>query len=73
MNTHILSKLATFAVALMMNGLIIAGVNYRFNDQVRQHTAEIALAQANDNGLRGAQSRCTCAFATARPSIETAP
>jgi hypothetical protein len=55
MNTHILSKLATFAVALMMNGLIIAGVNYRFNDQVRQHTAEIALARANDNGLRDAQ------------------
>jgi hypothetical protein len=57
MNTHILSKLATFAVALMMNALIIAGVNYLFNDHVRQHTAEMALAQTNGNGLRDAQSR----------------
>jgi hypothetical protein len=57
MKTHILSKLATFAVALIMNGLIIAGVNYLFNHQVHPHTAEIALAQANDNGLRGARSR----------------
>jgi hypothetical protein len=57
MKTHILSKLATFAVAVMMNGLIIAGVNYLFNHQVHPHTAEIALTQANDNGLRGARSR----------------
>jgi hypothetical protein len=57
MNNHILSKLATFAVALMMNGLIIAGVNYLFNDQVRSHTAEMALARTNGNGLQHAQSR----------------
>jgi hypothetical protein len=57
MNTNILSKLATFAVALMMNALIIAGVNYLFNDHVRQRTAEMALAQTNGNGLRDAQSR----------------
>ena len=57
MNSPIWSKLATFAAALMMNGLIIAGVNYLFNHEVHQPIAEIdiaamALAQTNDNGLR---------------------
>jgi len=31
MKTYILSKLSIFAVALMMNGLIIAGVSSLFN------------------------------------------
>jgi hypothetical protein len=47
MNTQILSKLAALAVALMMNGLFIAGVNFLLNVQLHQHTAEMALAQAN--------------------------
>jgi hypothetical protein len=41
----------------MMNGLIIAGVNYLFNDQVRQHTAEMTLAQTNGDGLRDGSAR----------------
>jgi hypothetical protein len=48
MHTHVLPKLATLAAALMMNGLIIAGVNFLFNVQMmRPHTTEIALAQVN--------------------------
>jgi hypothetical protein len=48
MHTHILPKLAALTAALLMNGLIIAGVNLLFNVQMmRQHTAEIALAQVN--------------------------
>jgi hypothetical protein len=38
MNTQISSKLAAFAVALMMNSLIIGGVAYLFNGQIQQHS-----------------------------------
>jgi hypothetical protein len=50
---EISSKLAAFAVALMMNGLIIAGVAYMFNVQVDHQTTRIA-----DSGHRQ-QCRCT--------------
>jgi hypothetical protein len=64
MKTPISSKLAIFAAALMMNGLIIAGVNYLFKAPMRQHTGEIALAHANgdsavadqDTGSRNGRS-----------------
>jgi hypothetical protein len=38
-NTEISSRLACFAVALMMNGLIFAGMNYLFNGPIRHHSA----------------------------------
>jgi hypothetical protein len=47
MNTSILSKLATLAVALMMNGLIIAGVSYLFTAQMHQSSPDVALAQVS--------------------------
>jgi hypothetical protein len=47
MNTHIPSTLTVFAATLMMNGLIIAGVNSLFNLQMHQRAAEITLTQAN--------------------------
>jgi len=43
MNTQISSKLAAFAVALMMNSLIIGGVAYVFNGQIQQHSTAISL------------------------------
>jgi hypothetical protein len=43
MNTQISSKLAAFAVALMMNSLIIGGVAYLFDGQIRQHSNSISL------------------------------
>jgi hypothetical protein len=49
MNTQILSKLAAFTVALMMNGLIIVGVNYLSNVPLHQYTAEMELAQRSMN------------------------
>jgi hypothetical protein len=46
MNTEIPSKLACFAAALMMNGLIFAGMNYLFSGQIRHHTAGPRLIAA---------------------------
>jgi hypothetical protein len=43
MNTQISTKLAAFAIALMMNSLIIGGVTYLFDGQFRQHTNSISL------------------------------
>ena len=36
MNTNILSKLVFFAAAFLINGLMLAGVNYLFNDQMHE-------------------------------------
>jgi hypothetical protein len=47
MNTPILSKLATLAAALMMNGLFIAGVSYLFTAQMHQSSRAVALALAH--------------------------
>jgi hypothetical protein len=47
MKTYILSRLSSFAVALMMNGLIIAGVSYLFNGQLHQDAPGLALAQTS--------------------------
>jgi hypothetical protein len=47
MNIPLLSKLATVAAALMLNGLIIAGVNYLCNVQMHQYAPEIVLARAS--------------------------
>jgi hypothetical protein len=46
MNTQISSKLAAFAVALMMNSLIIGGVAYLFDVQIGQHSNSISLDRA---------------------------
>jgi hypothetical protein len=45
MNTRTSSKLAAFAIALMMNGLIIGGVAYLFDAQTQQHSSLISLAK----------------------------
>lgn len=46
MNTQISSKLAAFAVALMMNSLLIGGVAYLFDGQIRQYSNSISLDRA---------------------------
>jgi hypothetical protein len=46
MNAEISSKFACFAAALMLNGLIFAGMNYLFDDQIRHHPAEPSLMPA---------------------------
>jgi len=47
MNTQISTKLAALAVALMMNSVIIGGVAYLFNGQLRQHAGVPSLVQAS--------------------------
>jgi hypothetical protein len=42
MNTRISSKLAAFAIALMMNSLLIGGVGYLFGSQVSQAATVVA-------------------------------
>jgi hypothetical protein len=69
MKTPISSKLAIFAAALMMNGLIIAGVNYLFKAPMRQHTGEIALAHANGDSAVADHGRATTLDAERRPRI----
>jgi hypothetical protein len=54
MNTQSSTKLAALAVALMMNGLLIGGVAYLFNDQAHQHTAVMSLAHTAIATLNGA-------------------
>jgi hypothetical protein len=49
--TGISSRLACFAVALIINGLIFAGVNHLFHGKVRLDTAWISLAYANSSRL----------------------
>jgi hypothetical protein len=43
MNSPISSKLAAFAVALMMNSLLIGGVTYLFDGQMQQQSNSISL------------------------------
>jgi hypothetical protein len=69
MNTQILLKLTIFAAALVMNGLIIAGVNYLFRAPMHQHTGEIALAQANGGGAVADHGRATILDTERRPHI----
>jgi hypothetical protein len=45
MNTHISSKLAALAIALMMNGFIIGGIAYLFDAQVHQPLSVISIAK----------------------------
>jgi len=45
MNTRISSKLAAFAIALMMNSFIIGGVAYLFDAQTQQHSSLLSLAK----------------------------
>jgi hypothetical protein len=45
MNTRTSSKLAAFAIALMMNSVIIGGVAYLFDAQTHQHSSLISLAE----------------------------
>ena len=46
MNTRISSKLVAFAIALIMNSLLMGGVNYLFGSRVAQVTdmTHIALS-----------------------------
>jgi hypothetical protein len=46
MNTQISSKLAAFAVALMMNTCIIAGVASLFDAEVQTHSTVASLKSA---------------------------
>jgi hypothetical protein len=48
MNTSMFSKLVFFAAAFLINGLMLAGVNYLFNDQTHERTARASLAQRAD-------------------------
>jgi hypothetical protein len=45
MNTRTSSKLAAFAIALMMNGFIIGGVAFLFDAQTQQHSSLLSLAK----------------------------
>jgi hypothetical protein len=54
MNTQISSQLAAFAVALMMNSLIIGGVAYLFNGQIQEHSNSISLDRATAGVAYGA-------------------
>jgi hypothetical protein len=45
MNTRIYSKLAAFAIALMMNSVIIGGVAYLFDAQTQQHVSVMSFAK----------------------------
>jgi hypothetical protein len=43
MNSQISSKFAAFAVALMLNSLIIGGVAYLFDTQVDAHSMSVTM------------------------------
>jgi hypothetical protein len=45
MNTRTSSKLAAFAIALIMNSFILGGVAYLFDAQTQQHSSLISLAK----------------------------
>ncbi|HEX3951895.1 MAG TPA: hypothetical protein VHW95_18750 [Steroidobacteraceae bacterium] len=45
MNTRISAKLAAFAIALIMNSMIIGGVAYLFDAQTQQHLTVISFAK----------------------------
>jgi hypothetical protein len=45
MNTQISSKLTAFAIALMLNTVILCGVGFLFNAQAHANSAAISLAQ----------------------------
>jgi hypothetical protein len=51
MNTEISSKLACFAVALVMNGLIFAGVNYLLNGEMRRDASWRSLAYTRGSAV----------------------
>ena len=46
MNTHISTKIAALAMALMMNSLMLGGIAYLFNGSLPQHQAVVILAAA---------------------------
>jgi hypothetical protein len=46
MNTQISSKLAAFAIALMMNACMIAAVTYLFDAAVQPHSTVTSLKSA---------------------------
>jgi hypothetical protein len=59
-NTEISAKLAAFAAALIMNGLIVAGVDHLFRIPSNLHTA--LLEQRTPGVAYSAQRRqCACA------------
>jgi len=54
MNAQISTKLTAFAVALMMNSLLIGGVAYLFSGPLHQHAAAMKVAHAAASILNGA-------------------
>jgi hypothetical protein len=46
MNTSIFSKLVFFAAAFLINGMMLAGVNYLFNEHMHERTALASLISA---------------------------
>jgi hypothetical protein len=46
MNSHLLSKLAIFAAAFMINGFEFAGLDYLFNGEMHQRSDWVSLIQA---------------------------
>jgi hypothetical protein len=50
MNSHILSKFAIIAATFVINGLMLAGVNYLFDGQMHQRTDWFSLTQADGAG-----------------------
>jgi hypothetical protein len=46
MNTQISLKVTAFAVAVMMNSVLLIGVAYLFNGRIDHHTSVISTARA---------------------------
>jgi len=69
MNRHILSKFGIYAATFVINGLMLAGVNYLFNGQTQQHTDWLSLASnpltKSAPGLSGAPTAYHDTFASA--------
>jgi hypothetical protein len=53
MNTSISTKLAALALALMVNSVIMGGVAYLFNAQLRAPSVALSLANAAAQSTHG--------------------
>jgi hypothetical protein len=52
MKSHVLSRLAIFAAAFVINGLMLAGVDYLFNGKMHQPIPWVSLARAEGGAPR---------------------
>jgi hypothetical protein len=50
MNSHMLSKLAIFVAAFMINGFELAAVNYLFSGEMQQRSDWVSLVQGGGAG-----------------------